>query len=127
MTLDRNQYEKQLRARNPAFAERQRENSRKWARANPEMKARYDWAYHIQKAYGISVADYEEMRQKQGGRCKICKRPPKKFKLAVDHCHKTGKVRGLLCASCNRALGIIENHWDDIHSYLLREGEWDEL
>lgn len=47
------------------------------------------------------MAQYDKMLAAQGGKCAICKRPPKSRRLAVDHDHKTGKVRGLLCFRCN--------------------------
>src|SRR4051812_36221868 len=56
------------------------------------------------KRYGITPEKYAEMLFAQGGVCKICKCPPgsgKRTVLEVDHDHKTGEVRGLLCASCN--------------------------
>lgn len=54
--------------------------------------------------YKIRLADYERMLDKQGGVCWICQNPPVTKRLAVDHCHETGRVRGLLCSSCNRGL-----------------------
>lgn len=65
--------------------------------------------------YGITVAIYEDMFVAQGGVCKICKVPPWRM-LVVDHCHKTLKVRGLLCHECNTALGKFK---DD--TYRLQE------
>jgi Recombination endonuclease VII len=53
---------------------------------------------------GITDADYEALLAAQGGGCAICGNPPKTRRLHVDHDHKTGKVRGLLCHRCNRAL-----------------------
>ena len=53
---------------------------------------------------GLSVEDYDAMLAAQGGVCAICGNPPKTRRLDVDHDHKTGKVRGLLCHRCNRAL-----------------------
>lgn len=58
--------------------------------------------------YGINQEDYNKMFKEQDGKCKICFGPPSdKYgkNLAVDHDHKTGKVRGLLCAKCNKGLG----------------------
>ena len=55
--------------------------------------------------YGISEADYERMFKEQNEVCAICKRHQRFQRLAVDHDHKTGKVRGLLCVNCNRGLG----------------------
>lgn len=57
--------------------------------------------------YGITLEDYNEMFVNQNGCCKICGRHQSEFKktLCVDHCHTTGKVRGLLCSNCNIVLG----------------------
>ena len=71
--------------------------------------------------YGITIEDYDRMLQEQNGKCKLCNKeehvrgtsPDKKPKrLAVDHCHTTGKVRGLLCHNCNVMLGQYEK-WKD--------------
>jgi len=51
---------------------------------------------------GLTLDDYERLLATQGGVCAICERPPKKRRLHVDHDHATGKVRGLLCFTCNR-------------------------
>lgn len=53
---------------------------------------------------GVSIEEYDRMLAAQGGGCAICHNPPKNRRLHVDHDHKTGKVRGLLCFRCNRAL-----------------------
>jgi hypothetical protein len=59
-----------------------------------------DW---IWKTYGITAEQYASMLRYQGGKCFICQRATgKRRRLAVDHDHKTGKVRGLLCNPCNR-------------------------
>jgi Recombination endonuclease VII len=61
---------------------------------------------YLRKTYGITEAQYNELLAYQGGCCAICRKPPKGRRLAVDHDHKTGKVRGLLCYFCNsRFLG----------------------
>lgn len=52
--------------------------------------------------YGITLEQFSEMETAQERKCKIC---TKETKLVVDHCHKTGKVRGLLCQACNKSLG----------------------
>lgn len=60
----------------------------------------------ILKAYGITKEQYEELYADQGGACYICQRANGKTrKLAVDHDHETGYVRGLLCSVCNKMLG----------------------
>lgn len=53
--------------------------------------------------YGLSILDGERLEKEQGGKCAICRRDDER--LVVDHCHATGRVRGLLCANCNIALG----------------------
>jgi len=63
------------------------------------------------KRYGINANDYKQLLEKQNGVCKICKKScvSRQF-LSVDHCHKTGKVRGLLCVKCNTALGMLNDN-----------------
>lgn len=64
----------------------------------------------LKRRYGITVETYEAMLSKQNGKCSICKSAVNlgRGNLAVDHCHKTKQVRGLLCFHCNTALGRIE-------------------
>ena len=65
--------------------------------------------------YGITVEDYEQMLAAQGGGCAICGAtvPSSRTKFfAVDHCHTTGVVRGLLCTKCNRGLGLFNDDTD---------------
>lgn len=60
----------------------------------------------LQREYGITLDQYNAILKRQGGRCAICGQHSSVFKtrLSVDHCHKTGLIRGLLCMTCNRAL-----------------------
>lgn len=62
----------------------------------------------LQRTYGISLAQYNKVFAYEGGCCGICKKAhiPGKPRLAVDHCHVTGELRGLLCWTCNRKLGV---------------------
>lgn len=60
------------------------------------------------RMYGIDVPDYERLLKQQGGGCAICgKKPEERRALDIDHDHKTGKVRGLLCSNHNRGIGLI--------------------
>lgn len=65
----------------------------------------------LRDLFNINEDEYDHILEYQQGVCFICKQPPKKRKLAVDHEHKTGLVRGLLCWGCNAALGKLK---DDI-------------
>lgn len=57
------------------------------------------------RLYGVTPENYETLFKEQNGLCAICERPPKNRLLDVDHDHKTGKLRGLLCMNCNNGLG----------------------
>ena len=67
--------------------------------------------------FGLSLNDYQDMLEKQGGTCAICGSPETQLRygtlsrLAVDHCHITGTVRGLLCSKCNLGLGKFKDNW----------------
>lgn len=62
---------------------------------------------HLRSRYGITIDQYEEMLQRQGGLCAICHIAHEK--LVVDHCHGTGRVRGLLCNTCNAGIGYLQD------------------
>lgn len=63
--------------------------------------------YWLNKRYDITVEEYDRLEVLQEGVCAICEQPCKTGrKLAVDHCHETKRVRALLCASCNRGIGM---------------------
>jgi Recombination endonuclease VII len=61
------------------------------------------------KKFGLTEGSFAALLKEQGGVCAICKGSNKRGRLAVDHCHKTGRVRGLLCHRCNRAIGAFED------------------
>ncbi len=70
--------------------------------------------YHI-RSYGLTVEQFSAMLENQNHVCAICKRKiedvsKREKNLAIDHCHKTQKVRGLLCPDCNRALGMFQDN-----------------
>lgn len=64
--------------------------------------------WRLKRNFGITVEQYDKLLHEQGGVCAICKSKGKRL-LGVDHCHGTGKVRGLLCHSCNIALGLLKD------------------
>ena len=62
---------------------------------------------------GMTHSEYERMLAEQGGLCAICYGPPLgKTRLSIDHDHKSNRVRGLLCDSCNRAIGYFKDDAD---------------
>lgn len=64
----------------------------------------YGWERRLKSIYGITPEEYDEIFKSQDGKCAICHNKPKKIRLAVDHDHKSGLVRGLLCTHCNHKL-----------------------
>lgn len=69
--------------------------------------------HHLHIEYGLTIAEYDAMVAQQAGKCLVCGVVPKPTKrsskgLHVDHCHKSGKVRGLLCHQCNCAIGLLK-------------------
>lgn len=70
---------------------------------------------HLQRKYGINLDTYEDMYVKSGGKCYICNSvdPGQQRKhFCVDHDHKDGSIRGLLCYSCNSGLGFLKDDTD---------------
>lgn len=71
----------------------------------------------------FTVEEYADLLELQGGRCAICRRWPGKRRLAVDHCHATGTVRGLLCMRCNAGLGLFRDDFEAMQAaadYLIQ-------
>lgn len=62
---------------------------------------------HLVRRYGINLAEHDAMIRDQAGLCGVCKK--KMIKTHTDHCHKTGRVRMILCASCNHGLGFFKD------------------
>ncbi len=82
---------------------------RRQRRLEPEVKRR-ERAGHLKRKYGITLQAYDSMLADQGGGCAICHRQPASdISLHVDHDHITGQIRGLLCFTCNNALGDFED------------------
>lgn len=84
---------------------------KKYYKENKEKLIKKGRVNKLKNKYGLTIKDYNNMLKQQGGVCAICRKKEKdkrndKIKnLAVDHNHKTGKVRGLLCAECNKSIG----------------------
>jgi hypothetical protein len=124
MALTRSEISRRWRTKNPdahkanyddwrvANKEKRNEYARKWhankRATDPKTHAKKVRRSILKRRYGITPEQYETMLAAQGGHCALCDRTPadERFKhLSVDHCHGTGHVRGLLCMSCNQAIG----------------------
>lgn len=103
-----------------ANSDKAREHNRKWQNSNPETRR----AAHLRRKFGLSIEDYNHILEQQGGVCAIC-RLPSDSRLRVDHDHRTGLVRGLLCGSCNTAIGSLRDDPATISAaleYVRRDG-----
>lgn len=81
--------------------------SREWRLRNQQRKREYDRKYRLLRDFGITPDEYDTLLLGQGGVCAICEGDDGRKLLAVDHCHDTGKIRGLLCRQCNTGLGSL--------------------
>lgn len=95
-----------------------RKDKAEWARYYRAKKLQEDPTFHkdkdLQRNFGIGIKEYNKMLESQNGVCAICEGTEKSTAssgsgrpLAVDHCHVTGKIRGLLCSRCNRGIGFL--------------------
>lgn len=114
----------------PALLRKKQEKDRKWRRANfhrrreklvAVSRAKYKqdpeyWQrYALRKRFGLTREAYDELYRAQAGVCAICgeaetckSKLGKVVALTVDHCHETGRIRGLLCKKCNSCLGMMD-------------------
>ena len=125
-----NAYLKNRRENNPEVAQKHRESGAKWRAANPDADRRK----YLLRKFNITLEEYNELLAKQNGVCAICfnsetvvrRSKTNKEMLAVDHCHSTGKIRGLLCFKCNTALGAFGDTLEDLQravNYLKRSND----
>jgi hypothetical protein len=120
-TLCKACYDRDLKERNPEYAARQlaqaaahqaSQAGKDYRRARgprkltPEQLSRKSELTR-QRKYGLNPSAYEALELRSGGLCESCQRPGK---LVVDHDHRTGKVRGLLCRRCNTGVGFFEDN-----------------
>lgn len=78
----------------------------KWNKENPSKRSVNGRKNRLKALYGMTEEQFNQMKANQGNGCAICER---KLKLVVDHDHDTGKIRGLLCNSCNRGIGYLQD------------------
>lgn len=79
----------------------------------------YQRQYHLKTVYGLTVEEYQAIWDKQSGRCDICdvtlnNNTRDANSAHLDHCHKTSKVRGILCSTCNRGIGYMKDNTETL-------------
>jgi hypothetical protein len=99
-------------------------NKKKWAEKIAKRRAKFtkeEWRdiqrrYGLKHRHGITVEEYDALLKRQGGHCALCPAKPGEYgqngRLHVDHCHETGKNRGLLCNRCNHAIERLDSNPD---------------
>lgn len=92
------------------------ENNKEQLKQKRKRNLKKERHLQLMSTYKISLVEYERMLNNQNNLCVICKSPElskskngKLMNLAVDHCHNSGKIRGLLCGKCNLGLGKFED------------------
>lgn len=95
---------------NKKYQEQNKEKIRFWLKKS-----------RLKRMYGITIEDYDCIFNKQQGKCACCGILNENLtkELSVDHCHETGKIRGLLCHNCNTALGLIKDNVDVLKQMLI--------
>jgi hypothetical protein len=143
----KNPEDRKAYSRLPHVKERTNKSSKRWAKNNRERVNKNGRNYYknnkekrkkimdkwllnnkdirksivLKNEYGITIDDYNQLFINQKGCCKICNNHQSQLKrqLHVDHCHKTLKVRGLLCQKCNTAIGLFEENIEAINNALI--------
>lgn len=94
--------------------------TKSWKKRNPDKVKEHTRRGNLKSRFGITVEEYTSMFNSQQGCCSICNKHQSDFRrnFAVDHCHITGKVRGLLCVNCNTAIGKLNDNPELLRSAL---------
>jgi hypothetical protein len=110
-------YATRIKATDPGgYAKRNKERAARNYQKNKLRNA----ALNLKRHYGLSLDEWRKMFDAQRGCCAMCEKHQQslRYRLSVDHCHKTGKVRALLCPTCNNAVAMYENYGDKVRTYL---------
>lgn len=84
-----------------------------WRQKNRDRLNKQLRKIHLRNKFGLTVEEYADILEAQGGVCALCKAPPTPgISLHVDHDHGTGEIRGLLCVRCNNAIGLLREDPD---------------
>lgn len=121
------EYRRQRYLKNPEKFAYSYGNNKEYQRKSHEKNKLKRKNKELLKSFGITLNQYNIMFEKQNGLCAIChnpeagidKRTGKLFMFSVDHDHKTGKIRQLLCGACNMALGLMQDSPDRLRNAAL--------
>ena len=94
------------------------EYMRIWKRNNPDRVKYHKRKDKLKKKYGITPEQYDTLLVQQNGLCASCHIAPTDKQLAVDHCHVTGRIRGLLYTNCNLILGLAQDNPNTLKSLI---------
>jgi hypothetical protein len=79
--------------------------------------------WRLERKYGLTASGYQDMMSRQNGLCALCGQPPQATRLAVDHDHITGKIRGLIHRKCNVGLGMFDDDIEKLKRAVAYLGE----
>lgn len=97
---------KRMRKIDPNFGNpNKKQQMREWYARNKD----HVWKSHLERKYGLTLEQFNVLLSGQNGACAICGEIPE-GRLYVDHSHKTGRIRGLLCRNCNLAIGHFKDN-----------------
>lgn len=105
-------YSESAKARDPKYLAKKKAKvaarQAGWTEERRERERRRAYGSWIVRKYGITLAQYDYLLKEQGGVCAICRcdKPNGKGAWHIDHCHRTGAVRGILCSKCNFVVGL---------------------
>lgn len=110
---NREQYNAAKRRTRNANLEQYQRTAREWQRSNPDKLRNYE----LRKRYGITPDEYDRILAQQGGKCACCGRDANTCgrRLFVDHCHETGRIRGIICNRCNYGIGALGDNIEGLN------------
>ena len=104
------------------FDHKTREGRQAYQNAYRKLRPHIEKGRALRESFGLSLEQYQEMHDRQDGKCAICGQPETQLRdgkvkaLAVDHCHSTGRIRGLLCSDCNTGIGKLKEDVEILQS-----------
>lgn len=121
-----NKNQKIWRSNNPEKYFKYKENRKNKIKNDPETRLK-SRSTDLKTKYGISQEDYTLIAKFQDNKCYLCLGSPNRKHLSIDHCHKTGKIRGLLCERCNMVTGTFDKNpkfLERLKQYMKSEFRW---